>query len=444
MKIAVFGTGYVGLVTGACLADVGHQVTCIDTKEERVEQLLAGDIPIYEPGLESLVRRNQKEKRLIFTTNPKLAIEGNEAIFIAVGTPSTQEGQADMQYVDKVAHTIGKGIRNYVLVINKSTVPVGTSNRVSNIIAQELSQRRLTIEYDVASNPEFLKEGSAIQDFLRPDRIIIGCDTKRAEQMLRQIYSPYNRNHEKIISMDSASAELTKYAANSMLASRITFINQLAAIAEATGANIENIRRGIGSDKRIGYDFLYAGLGYGGSCFPKDVRALIATAKSHNLDASMLESIDKLNHSHKTTLSRKIYQHYDGKVKNKVLAVWGLSFKANTDDIREAASLELINWALEEGLKLRLYDPKAQEAAKEIYGNRAEITWCKNRWHCLEGANALAICTEWQEFKEPDFQRIADLLQDKVIFDGRNIYIYKDFKKYALTGYFVGLKPTGN
>lgn len=443
MKFAVFGTGYVGLVTGACLADVGHQVTCIDTKEERIEQLLSGHIPIYEPGLESLVSRNQAEKRLLFSTDFKLGIEDKEAIFIAVGTPSTPEGNADMQYVEAVAKTIGQHISHYALIINKSTVPVGTSKTVANIIAQELHQRGADIAYDVASNPEFLKEGSAIQDFLRPDRIIIGCDSERAEELLRSIYVPYNRNHEKIMSMDSASAELTKYAANSMLASRITFINQLAAIAEATGANIESIRRGIGSDKRIGYDFLYAGLGYGGSCFPKDVRALIATAKSHHLDASMLEAIDSLNQGHKTVLNRKIHQHYAGQVNNKVLAIWGLAFKANTDDIRESASLELIDWALEAGIQLRLYDPKAQQAAQEMYGNRAEISWCNNRWQCLEGAHALAICTEWQEFKAPDFQRIADALHDKVIFDGRNIYIDEDIQPYGLACYFVGHQPRG-
>ena len=423
MKVTVFGIGYVGLVQGAVLAEVGHDVVCIDIDANKVERLKQGHIPIYEPGLETLVKENHAAGRLNFTTDAAAGVKHGEVQFIAVGTPPDEDGSADLKYVLAVAETIAQHMESHQIIIDKSTVPVGTADKVSARIAQVLAQRkREDLGYDVVSNPEFLKEGSAVTDCMRPDRIVIGTSSTAAEDVMRELYAPFNRNHEKIIMMDVRSAELTKYAANCMLATKISFMNEMANLAEILGADIEMVRQGIGSDPRIGYQFLYAGVGYGGSCFPKDVQALIRTADSIDFDAKVLKAVESRNEEQKSVLFKKISNHYNGELSDKVFALWGLSFKPNTDDMREAPSRVLMEALWKAGARVQAYDPEAMEETQRIYGNRADLSLCGTKEAALKGADALVIVTEWQTFKAPDFELIKQQLKCPVIFDGRNLF----------------------
>ena len=421
MKITIYGAGYVGLVTGACLADVGNDVLCVDIDEERVEALNRGEIHIYEPGLSKIILKGCEEGRLRFTADVVEASEHGILQFIAVGTPPAEDGSADLTYVLDVARSIGKHIEDYVVVVDKSTVPVGTADKVSEAITNELQKRNVDTEFTVASNPEFLKEGDAVSDFMKPDRIVIGTNEARAEQLLRELYAPFNRNHERIFSMDVRSAELTKYAANAMLATKISFMNEMANIAECVGADIEQVRLGIGSDSRIGYSFIYPGCGYGGSCFPKDVRAIEQTARALGHQPRILPAVDAVNEAQKEVLYTKIEKRL-GDLSQKAIAIWGLSFKPNTDDMREAASLVLIRALLKSGAKVRAYDPEAMDAAKAALGDKSSIEYCDEPYKALEGSEALAIVTEWKAFRSPDFFRIKEMLKTPIIFDGRNLY----------------------
>jgi len=421
MKITIYGAGYVGLVTGACLADVGNDVLCVDIDEERVEALNRGEIHIYEPGLSKIILKGCEEGRLRFTADVVEASEHGILQFIAVGTPPAEDGSADLTYVLDVARSIGKHIEDYVVVVDKSTVPVGTADKVSEAITNELQKRNVDTEFTVASNPEFLKEGDAVSDFMKPDRIVIGTNEARAEQLLRELYAPFNRNHERIFSMDVRSAELTKYAANAMLATKISFMNEMANIAECVGADIEQVRLGIGSDSRIGYSFIYPGCGYGGSCFPKDVRAIEQTARALGHQPRILPAVDAVNEAQKEVLYTKIEKRL-GDLSQKAIAIWGLSFKPNTDDMREAASLVLIRALLKSGAKVRAYDPEAMDAAKAALRDKSSIEYCDEPYKALEGSEALAIVTEWKAFRSPDFFRIKEMLKTPIIFDGRNLY----------------------
>jgi UDPglucose 6-dehydrogenase len=422
MKITVIGTGYVGLVTGACLADAGNTVFCLDLDHDKIERLNEGKIPIFEPGLEPIVRRNREAGRLKFSTDVPASVAHGELQLIAVGTPPGEDGSSDLQHVLAAARSIGKHMRDYKLVATKSTVPVGTADRVSEVLAEELEQRKSTAEFSVVSNPEFLKEGAAVEDFMRPDRVIIGADDERAVALLRQLYAPFQRNHERIMVMGVRSAELTKYAANAMLATRISFMNELANLAEEIGADIEDVRRGIGSDPRIGYQFLYAGAGFGGSCFPKDVKALQRSAIEAGRPLQVLGAVDHVNEAQKHVLSQKIKGKFGKKLEGKTFAVWGLAFKANTDDMREAPSLTLIDDLLTAGAKVRGYDPAAGNEAKKIFGKRKGVEVVGSAMAALEGADALAVVTEWQEFRSPDFAAVKANLKTPAIFDGRNLY----------------------
>ena len=422
MRVSIFGTGYVGLVTGACLAHSGHNVTCVDVDENKVQRLLKGEIPIFEPGLESIVKSSVAEKRLQFTTDAKKAVDFAEIIFIAVGTPPDEDGAADLRYVLQVAESVGTHIQDYRLVINKSTVPVGSADRVKQKIAETLAARGEDIPYDVASNPEFLKEGAAVNDFLKPDRIVVGCESERVEKLMRELYAPFNRNHDKLMFMDVRSAELTKYAANAMLATKISFMNEISRVAEKLGADIELVRKGIGSDPRIGYQFIYPGCGYGGSCFPKDVKALVRTANSVGEPAPLLTAVEDVNDSQKSILLTKLTQHFGEDLGSKTIALWGLSFKPNTDDMREAPSRVLMEGLWELGAKVKAYDPEAMHETSRIYGDRADLTFVDNAYDALEGADALVVCTEWQAFRSPDWKQVGEKLSNKVVFDGRNLY----------------------
>ncbi|MFC5694250.1 UDP-glucose dehydrogenase family protein [Pseudomonas sp. GCM10022186] len=423
MKVTVFGIGYVGLVQGAVLAEVGHDVVCVDVDANKVERLKQGHIPIYEPGLENLVKENHAAGRLNFTTDAAAGVKHGEVQFIAVGTPPDEDGSADLKYVLAVAETIALNMESHQIIIDKSTVPVGTADKVSARVAEILVERgREDLTFDVVSNPEFLKEGSAVNDCMRPDRIIIGTSSKETEEVMRELYAPFNRNHEKIIVMDVRSAELTKYAANCMLATKISFMNEMANLAEKLGADIEMVRQGIGSDPRIGYHFIYPGAGYGGSCFPKDVQALIRTADSIDFDAKVLKSVEARNHEQKTVLFRKILQHFNGDIRGKTFALWGLSFKPNTDDMREAPSRILMEALWKAGAKVQAYDPEAMEEAQRIYGNRDDLSLCGTKEAALKSANALVIVTEWQAFKAPDFDLIKQQLKHAIVFDGRNLF----------------------
>ncbi|KOX63232.1 UDP-glucose 6-dehydrogenase [Pseudomonas psychrophila] len=423
MKVTVFGIGYVGLVQGAVLAEVGHDVVCIDIDANKVERLKQGHIPIYEPGLEALVKENHAAGRLNFTTDAAAGVKHGEVQFIAVGTPPDEDGSADLKYVLAVAETIAKHMENHQIIIDKSTVPVGTADKVSKRIAQVLAARqREDLGFDVVSNPEFLKEGSAVADCMRPDRIVIGTNSTAAEDVMRELYAPFNRNHEKIIVMDVRSAELTKYAANCMLATKISFMNEMANLAEMLGADIEMVRQGIGSDPRIGYQFLYAGVGYGGSCFPKDVQALIRTADSIDFDAKVLKAVENRNDEQKSVLFKKISKHFNGDLNGKTFALWGLSFKPNTDDMREAPSRVLMEALWKAGASVQAYDPEAMEETQRIYGSRNDLSLCGTKEATLRGADALVIVTEWQAFKAPDFKFIKQHLKQPVIFDGRNLF----------------------
>ena len=422
MKITVIGTGYVGLVSGACLAEMGNHVLCLDVDPRKIDVLNSGGIPIHEPGLDSVVARNVAAGRLQFTTDVAASVAHGTLQFIAVGTPPDEDGSADLQYVLAAARNIGRLMTDYKLVIDKSTVPVGTADKVKAAIQAELDARGVTLEFSVASNPEFLKEGAAVEDFMKPDRIVVGAEGERAISLLRAVYAPFQRNRDKLVVMDVRSAELTKYAANAMLATRISFMNELALLAENLGADIELVRQGIGSDPRIGYHFLYAGCGYGGSCFPKDVKALIRTASESGRDLKVLQAVEDANDAQKQVLVNKIVRRFGEDLSGKRFAVWGLAFKPNTDDMREASARVLIGELLARGATVTAYDPVAMTEARRIFGDESRIAYADNPDAALVGADALAIVTEWKEFRSPDFERIASTLKTPVIFDGRNLY----------------------
>lgn len=423
MKVTVIGTGYVGLVSGTCLAELGNEVVCLDIDPEKIKVLQEGGIPIYEPGLQDLVRRNVAAGRLHFTTDVAKAVAHGTIQFIAVGTPPDEDGSADLQYVIAAAQGIGKHMTDYKVVVDKSTVPVGTSDKVKAALASELAKRGVSTPFSVVSNPEFLKEGAAVEDFMRPDRIVVGCDDDKAAQYMRALYTPLQRNHDRLIIMDCKSAELTKYAANAMLATRISFMNELANLADKLGADIEHVRKGIGSDSRIGYDFLYAGCGYGGSCFPKDVKALIKTAQDDaGITLQVLHAVESANNDQKHVLSNKIGTRFGKDLTGKHFALWGLAFKANTDDMREAASREVIADLLANGATITAYDPVAMHEAKRLYADEPRLTYAANPLAALDNADALVIVTEWKEFRSPDFEAIKLALKQPVIFDGRNLY----------------------
>jgi len=422
MRITIFGSGYVGLVTGACFANVGNQVVCVDIDQAKVDALNNGQIPIYEPGLDSYISQSLADGSLSFTTDAAAAVAHGEMIFIAVGTPPEEDGSADLQYVLQVADTIGQFMDDFKVVVNKSTVPVGTADKVSDRLQQALDQRGLDLGFDVASNPEFLKEGAAIADFTRPDRIVVGTDSTAVEVMMQELYAPYNRQRDKLIFMDLRSAELTKYAANSLLATKISFINEIANIADLVGADIEQVRVGIGSDPRIGYSFIYPGCGFGGSCFPKDLRAMEATAVSAGYQPKLLSAVSAVNDQQKSLLFKKIDSYFDGQLEGKTIALWGLAFKPGTDDMREAPSRDLMEALWQRGAKVQAFDPHGMEATQEIYGVRNDLLLCGTKEAALQGADILAICTEWKPFWSPDFALIKDSLKQPVIFDGRNLY----------------------
>lgn len=442
MRVAIFGTGYVGLVTGTCLAEVGHDIICVDIDAAKVEGLNNGVIPIYEPGLEPMVKANHAAGRLRFTTDAAEAIAHGEVIFIAVGTPPDEDGSADLQYVLAVARTIGQHIQRPTVVVDKSTVPVGTADRVGDAIQAELQKRGIEVPFDVVSNPEFLKEGDAIKDCMRPDRIVIGANNPAAVEKLKRLYAPFNRNHERIVVMDVRSAELTKYAANAMLATKISFMNEIANIAERVGADVEHVRQGIGSDPRIGWYFIYPGAGYGGSCFPKDVQALARTAQQHGYTPRLLDAVEEVNDAQKGHLYELIQRHYDrGEdegVRGRTFAVWGLAFKPNTDDMREASSRRLLAQLWEGGAKVRAYDPEASHEARRIFGERDDLVLCDSAASALDGADALVVVTEWKQFRSPDFSRLKSLLKDAVIFDGRNLYEPAEVEQAGLAYYGIG------
>ena len=424
MQVAIFGTGYVGLVSGTCLAEVGHRVVCVDVDQAKIEGLQRGVVPIYEPGLEPMVRANHAAGRLTFTTDAAAAVASAEVIFIAVGTPPDEDGSADLQYVLAVAHTIGRHLQAPAVVASKSTVPVGTADRVRAVIAAELHARGAGIDFEVVSNPEFLKEGAAVEDCMRPDRIIVGSACEEAVATLRRLYAPFNRNRDRIVAMDVRSAELTKYAANAMLAAKISFMNEIAGIAEKVGADVEQVRRGIGSDPRIGWHFIYPGAGYGGSCFPKDVQALARTAAQHGHEPVLLQAVEAVNERQKGHLFGLMRRHYgaDTPMRGRTVALWGLAFKPDTDDMREASSRRLLAQLWEAGVRVRAFDPEAQEEARRIFGERDDLTLCHSAEEALEGADALAVVTEWKQFRSPDFALVRRSLRDAVIFDGRNLY----------------------
>ncbi len=423
MKITVIGTGYVGLVSGACLAEVGNDVLCLDVDPGKIKVLEAGGIPIYEPGLQEMVQRNVAAGRLHFSTDLQRAAHFGTIMFIAVGTPPGEDGSADMQYVTAAARNIGQYMTDYKVVVDKSTVPVGTADLVKAAIAQELEKRGVNTPYSVVSNPEFLKEGAAVEDFMRPDRIIVGCDDEQAALYMRALYAPFQRNHDRLIVMDVRSAELTKYAANAMLATRISFMNELANLAEKLGADIESVRRGIGSDPRIGYDFLYAGAGYGGSCFPKDVKALIKTAAHDGgIELKVLQAVEAANQAQKQVLGRKIKARFGDDLTGRHFALWGLAFKANTDDMREATSRQVIKDLLSAGATVTAYDPVAMPEAQHCLAGMAGLSYAANQGAALQNADALVIVTEWKEFRSPDFPSLKAALKSPVIFDGRNLY----------------------
>ncbi|MAS81074.1 MAG: UDP-glucose 6-dehydrogenase [Legionellales bacterium] len=438
MRITIFGTGYVGLVTGACLAEIGNDVLCIDVDKKKIEALKRGEVPIFEPGLEALVRRTTKSGRLQFTTDIPVAVSHGLLLFIAVGTPPDESGSADLQHVLAVARSIGEHLDDYRLVVNKSTVPVGTASKVRAEIQSVLDIREIQVGFDVASNPEFLKEGAAIEDFTKPDRVIIGSDSAHASELLRKLYEPFNRNHERVIVMDICSAELTKYAANAMLATKISFMNELANVAELVGADIEQVRVGIGSDPRIGYSFIYPGCGYGGSCFPKDVQALSASAEVAGYDSELINAVENVNQRQKKILFQKIKQYFKGNLAGKVVGLWGLAFKPNTDDMREAPSLSLMSLLWAAGCRIQAYDPAAMDEAKRIFGSRDDLMLCESAVDAVCGADFLAVVTEWKEFQSPDFNQLKALLKTPVIFDGRNIYDSQVLKDAGIDYFGIG------
>ncbi|WP_374605063.1 UDP-glucose/GDP-mannose dehydrogenase family protein [Niveibacterium sp.] len=432
MKVTVVGTGYVGLVSGACLAEMGNDVLCLDVDPNKIRILKEGGIPIHEPGLDKVVERNVAAGRLHFTTDVEEAVRFGTLQFIAVGTPPDEDGSADLQYVLAAARNIGRLMTDYKVIIDKSTVPVGTADKVRAAIAEELEKRGVDIKYAVVSNPEFLKEGAAVEDFMKPDRIVVGADDEQAVYLMRALYAPFQRNHDKLVVMDVRSAELTKYAANAMLATRISFMNELALLAEKLGADIELVRQGIGSDPRIGYHFLYAGCGYGGSCFPKDVKALIKTASDAGQGLKVLQAVEDANDAQKLVLVDKIVNRFGADLSGKKFALWGLAFKPNTDDMREATSRVVIDELFKRGATVTAYDPVAINEARRIFGDEARLAYANSPMHALEGADALLIVTEWKEFRSPDFERIKSVLKSPVIVDGRNLYDPKLPRSFGL------------
>lgn len=438
MRVTIFGSGYVGLVTGACLSDAGNDVLCVDVDADKIARLKRGEVPIHEPGLDVLIRKNAEAGRLRFTTDAAEGVTHGLFQLIAVGTPPDEDGSADLKYVLAVARTIGEHMTEYRVVIDKSTVPVGTADKVKAEIAATLKQRGAEVEFDVVSNPEFLKEGAAIGDFMKPDRVIVGTDNPRVTELLRALYEPFTRNHDRLIVMDLRSAELTKYAANAMLATKISFMNELANIAERVGADIEKVRVGIGSDPRIGYSFIYPGTGYGGSCFPKDVQALIRSSNAAGHQPALLEAVEDVNARQKSFLVDKIARHFGGKLEGRTFALWGLAFKPNTDDMREAPSRTIAGRLWAAGAKLRAYDPVAADEARRVFGARQDLTICASAYEAVEGADALVIATEWQEFRSPDFDRLKASLKQPAIFDGRNLYDPQLLKRFGFSYYAVG------
>ena len=438
MKITIYGSGYVGLVTGACLAQVGNEVLCVDIDPGKIERLNRGEVPIHEPGLDNLIIENQHAGRLRFTLDSSEGVAHGLFQFIAVGTPPDEDGSADLQHVLSVAKMIGENMHEYRVIINKSTVPVGTADKVRDTVKQELERRKIQVEFDVVSNPEFLKEGAAIEDFMRPDRIVVGTDNPRTTELLRALYAPFNRNRDRVLAMDIRSSELTKYAANAILATKISFMNELAGIAERVGADIEKIRVGIGADPRIGYQFIYPGAGYGGSCFPKDVRALERTAAGVKYEAELLRAVESVNYRQKRVLFEKLSSHFSGNLAGKVIAVWGLAFKPNTDDMREASSRTLMEAIWEAGGKVRAYDPVAMNEARRLYGDREDLILCDSADHALEGSDVLMVVTEWSEFRSPDFERIRRVLRQPVVFDGRNLYDPEQVTSLGVSYYSIG------
>ncbi|PLX15446.1 MAG: UDP-glucose 6-dehydrogenase [Candidatus Muiribacterium halophilum] len=446
MKVAVVGSGYVGLVAGACFADSGNDVWCVDIDEKKINDLKEGIIPIYEPGLETLVKRNHKEERLFFTTDIKEAVEKSRVIFIAVGTPPDEDGSADLRHVLSVARDIAKNMNEYKVIVDKSTVPVGTADKVKEAINEVLDKRfsqnpqskSQRPDFDVVSNPEFLKEGDAINDFLKPDRVVIGVDNDKAQETMNELYEPFVRTGHPIFFMDVKSAEMTKYAANSMLATRISFMNELALLCEKVGADIEKVRTGIGSDTRIGSSFLFAGCGYGGSCFPKDVKAIIKTAKQNGIDLEVLTSVESVNYKQKRLMFNRVMDFYNKDVNGKTFAIWGLSFKPKTDDMREAPSRVIIKNLLDNGATVRVFDPEAMDEAKRIFKDKKGITYCSSMYEACEGSDAIVLVTEWNEFRRPDFDKVKDLLKEPVVFDGRNQFKVDRMKEKGFKYFSIG------
>lgn len=443
MDVTIFGSGYVGLVTGACLAEVGNNVLCVDVDHDKIAMLEEDGIPIFEPGLEKLVKKNREAGRLSFSTDPGVGVAHGLFQFIAVGTPPDEDGSADLRHVLTVARTIGEHMDSYRILVDKSTVPVGTADKVTETVREAQAARGENLEFDVVSNPEFLKEGAAIEDYMRPDRIVVGTDNPRTGELLRALYAPFNRSHDRFLLMDVRSAELTKYAANALLATKISFMNELSNIAEAVGADIEKVRVGIGSDPRIGYQFIYPGCGYGGSCFPKDVRALERTADSIGYRAQLLNAVEAVNNRQKGVLFEKISGHFAGSLDGRTIAIWGLAFKPNTDDMREASSRSLMESLWKAGARVRAFDPVAMEEARRIYGDRADMILTEDAMSALEGADALAIVTEWPEFRSPDFSAIRSKLNNPLLFDGRNMFDPRLVTAAGLTYYSIGRQPTG-
>jgi UDPglucose 6-dehydrogenase len=443
MRLTIFGTGYVGLVTGACMAEIGHHVFCMDSDADKISKLRNGVLPIWEPGLEAIVKRNLEQGTLEFASGLAEGVDHSDVHFVAVGTPADENGSADLQHVLAVAEGIAAHMSNHGVVVIKSTVPVGTCDLVRDRIAKVLSERGTALEFDIVSNPEFLKEGAAVADFLKPERIIIGSNSGHAHAVMKELYEPFNHNHDRMIYMNVRSAELTKYAANALLATKISFMNEIANLAERLGADIEEVRRGIGADPRIGYHFIYPGLGYGGSCFPKDIQALERTAKEIGYDAAILRAVDAVNRHQKTILFAKLAHHFggEGQLVGKTIAVWGLSFKPNTNDMREAPSRTLIEALWNAGARVRAFDPVSMGEMRRIYGDRDDLLLCEDKYSALEGADALAICTEWQQFRAPDFDEMQLRLKTKTIFDGRNIYTPDRLQEDGWTYYSIGRGP---
>jgi UDPglucose 6-dehydrogenase len=440
MKLAMFGAGYVGLVTGACFAEMGNEVICVDVDPAKIEALERGEIPIYEPGLEEYVKRNYQDKRLFFTTDLAATVANSLILFIAVGTPQDRDGSADLSAVLQVARDIGRHLSGYKVIVEKSTVPVGTATLIRQVVEEELRVRGVEVEFDVVSNPEFLKEGTALDDFMKPDRVVVGCDNVRVAELMKELYGPFVRTHHPVIVMDVVSSEMTKYAANAFLATKISFINEIANICARTGADIAMIRKGIGADPRIGQHFLFPGLGYGGSCLPKDMQALMHTARANAYSPRLLEAVEAVNQDQRQIFLETIRAHYQQDLKGRVLAIWGLSFKPKTDDLREAPSLTIIYHLLKAGVSLRAYDPVTMPQARKILEDKPGIDFFSSRYEALEGAEALLIMTEWTIFREPDFERMKSLMKTPVIFDGRNIYHPEKITKLGFNYFYVGQK----